>query len=234
MLDGIGKIFILAGILAFVLDLVDRQSSRAATAWELVTNKTEGNSGKVPALEYLNQHYCPSEILWGCKIWPFKKRQSLAHLNLSSGAHGSPVYLAGVNLEDAWLSDVNLTEANLRGANLSNTMLQLSWLCGVDLAGANLSNADLSGAKLVGAILDNTNLSNADIAGADLRKATVISEQNDGSDKMNDCAYLKKAKNWQLSIRSENLACGSNIRAEESLSDVIESCRFYDIPDHIK
>ena len=233
VLDGLGKIFIIAGILAFVLDLVDRQSSRAATAWELVTNKAEGNSGKIPALEYLNQHFCPSEIFWGCRIWPFKKRQSLAHLNLSSDSHNAPVYLAGINLENARLEDANLTEANLSRANLSSSLLDSAFLCGTDLSNANLTNANLTRSILVGAILDDTDLTNTDLAAADLREVTFITSTGPGTGKFNDCNSLKKARNWELSIRSKNLSCGKPSKSGESLTEVIQSCRFGDVPDHL-
>ena len=64
------------------------------------------------------------------------------------------------NLSDADLSDANLSDADLSYANLSDADLS-----GADLRGANLSGADLSDADLRGADLSYAELNNAKFYG---------------------------------------------------------------------
>ena len=45
---------ILIAMIAFVIDLGYRQEAREARAWQLLTTKAPGNSGKIWVLEYLN------------------------------------------------------------------------------------------------------------------------------------------------------------------------------------
>lgn len=233
VLDGFGKIFIVCVVLAFVLDLSDRQSGRNATAWGLVTTKSEGNSGKVSALEYLNEEFCPFASIWKCEIWPLKKRESLAHINLSEKAHGAPVYLSGINLTDSNLNDASLSGSDLSRAVLVQAKLDNTKLCGTDLTGANLSNADLKGANLLGAILINVNLGGADLAGTDLRGITFLSKTKGGLEKIDSCEHLKQAKNWQLSYRSEGLACGKPFKADTSIKESLSTCDLIEIPSHL-
>lgn len=70
----------------------------------------------------------------------------------------SQANLENANLSQADLSGINLSQANLRGANLTET---------------NLSEADLSGADLQGANLNQTNLRDANLSGSDLRQAVL-------------------------------------------------------------
>lgn len=157
-----------------------------------------------------------------------------AHLNLSSDAHGATVYLSRIDLASAWLSDSNLTDVDLSYSDLSDSVLQSSWLCGTNLTGTDMSGTDLSGAKMIGAILVNTDLTNADLQGADLRHVTLISKTSDGIEKLNDCDTIKKARNWERSYRSKDLECGKEIIPDAEITDVIESCRFLEIPDHLR
>ncbi|NQZ10032.1 MAG: pentapeptide repeat-containing protein [Algicola sp.] len=89
------------------------------------------------------------------------------------------------NLEGVALFDSDLTKASLHSANLIKTMLAQSNLYGADLRGSFLYKANLAGANLFGANLKFV--------------------------KGLDCASLQRARNWQLSYRDKDLACGASI-----------------------
>ena len=97
-------------------------------------------------------------------------RAFLSDLNLSNanfnGAHLSNANLMGANLYHAMLLMANLTGANLVGANLSK-----AWLAGGDLSGARLHSANLSDARLSGANFSRANLSEATLVCAELFEA---------------------------------------------------------------
>ena len=80
-------------------------------------------------------------------------------------------YLGGAELRGAYLSgmdlfNADLASADLRGADLGGSRLINADLSGADLRGSNLYGADLSDAKLVGADLSGANLTNTDLSGA--------------------------------------------------------------------
>lgn len=141
---------------------------RSVNAWQVVTNRVPGNSGKIAALEFLNQqHYCvPFTNL--CLL----KKETLEFVDLSSveDSRGSPkpVYLNGINLPDALLENVNMRGAILDNADLSGANLRHADLRGAILRHADLSGADLYRADLRGADLFRADFSSASIASADL------------------------------------------------------------------
>lgn len=81
--------------------------------------------------------------------------------------------LGGIHLTGAFLSDINLCEANLSKSDLSNAFLNGAFLVGANLRDANLSNANLIGAFLNGADLSVANLTRANLRDADLIKANL-------------------------------------------------------------
>jgi serine/threonine-protein kinase len=90
--------------------------------------------------------------------------------------------LAGINLEDANCSYMELQEANLVGGRFSRTDFSNSMLKGANLAKgqlsyANLQNADLRGVNLKGAYLNFAKLTGANLCGADLTDVKVSDEQ---------------------------------------------------------
>ena len=143
----IGLAFVIPTAIALWIDLQDRQMQRIAQAWQLLTQLAPGNSGKGPALEYLNSQGI-----------------SLTGINLSTGDDQAGVFLFQVNLSGADLILANLSEADLREANLSRAEVM-----GADLSGAKLEKADLSGA-----ILLDVDLSEAYLQGADLSEAYLV------------------------------------------------------------
>ncbi|MBW4494805.1 MAG: pentapeptide repeat-containing protein [Oscillatoria princeps RMCB-10] len=92
------------------------------------------------------------------------------------------VFMDGVILRGADLTDVDLGESNFEGADLSNAILRGTRFFQSVFNGANLSRADLTGAALVesgffGANLSGANLNNARISSmgfvcTDLTEAT--------------------------------------------------------------
>ena len=107
-------------VIAFYIDYKDRQTQRLAQAWELVTRPAPGNSGKVPALEYLNSQGI-----------------ELVGIDLSVKSNKGASYLAGVDLSWADLGDANLSGAVFFAADLSGAVLSRA-----DLSGANLEDAN--------------------------------------------------------------------------------------------
>lgn len=99
----------------------------------------------------------------------------------ATGVQLDNAYLWMVDLEQVWMREAFLRNANLYGANLSRATLTWTNLSGANLRtanlseahlrGVNLSAARLMGATLRGARLDEADLRNANLSGADLRGA---------------------------------------------------------------
>jgi uncharacterized protein YjbI with pentapeptide repeats len=175
-------VVLVLSLVAFWIDYRDRVEERTVRAWQLLTTRAPGNSGKTAALEYLNREdglFCDAD---GCLL-TLKSRTPLFGIDLSrSDEPGIPgAYLPGVrlpgadlrfaNLGSAWLSNSDLRGADLRGADLSDS----------DLSGADLRGANLRGLNLSGALMRGANLSGADLSGANLRFATLIGADLSGS-----------------------------------------------------
>ena len=189
----IGLAFIIPTAIALWIDLEDRKTQRIAQAWELVTRPAPGNSGKVPALEYLNS-----------------QGLSLVGIDLSTESNGGQSYLGHVDLSHADLYESDLSGATpfradfsgsiLGRANLSKADLRIADLKETSLVDANLSGADLSGANLYMANFRNANLEYADFELANFQGARF------------DGANLPGAKlSFVTSLNQEQLytVCGS-------------------------
>jgi len=105
---------------------------------------------------------------------------SLAGCNLSN-AKLENINLAGLNL-----SGDNLTDANLSGDNLSGTDLAGDNLSGVNFTNADLAKANLSGANMSGDTLTGANLTGADLAGDNLSGDTLTGANLTGADLAGD------------------------------------------------
>ncbi len=133
----------LVSVAAFWGDYSDRIEERTVRAWQLLTTRAPGNSGKGAALEYLNREdglFCAAGLFGAldrvCLI-QLKTFTPLVGIDLSPPDDGgSGAYLVGVNLTGANLSGAYLTVADLSGADLSGTNLTKA-----DLSDADLSNA---------------------------------------------------------------------------------------------
>jgi uncharacterized protein YjbI with pentapeptide repeats len=82
--------------------------------------------------------------------------------------------LSGTNLSEANLSGALLSEANLNRTDLSGANLSRTFLAEADLSYANVSKANLSGALLSETNLRGTNLSGSDLSGAWLQKSYLF------------------------------------------------------------
>lgn len=223
---------ILTAIVAFVIDLGYRQEAREARAWQLLTTKAPGNSGKIWALEYLNtRRFRPFSSLAqgrvpldGVDLTPpdlVRTQDKLKDGELfPDNRCRRGTYLRGVKLPHAQLmyavfmcadlrradfQRANLAEANFRGAILQATDFREAILLDADLRETLLQVADLRGALLKRTNLTRALLSGAQLQGADLEQADLREVTAIG------CGQLKQANNWQKAYRDEELACGAVI-----------------------
>ena len=135
VLEGIG---IIAAIFGLVLQYQSLQEQKILGAWQLITTKASGNSGKIQALQFLNSKGVP-----------------LVGVDLSNA------YLRGVNLKGANLQGVNFTNANLNDANFEGADLQGATFEGAILKKAIFANAMLEFANFKGANLTDANFASA-------------------------------------------------------------------------
>ncbi len=229
---------ILIAIFAFTLEMSDRQEERTARAWQLLTTAAPGNSGKIEALEYLNEE-SPELIR---KWWPYSKAKTpLEGIDLTppavkkdrDGKLNLPpdfrrdkcperAFLLGVKLANAKLSDAKLpcarlNQANLRGASLKNVDLRGANLSGANLTGADLTEADLSGANLGGADLRGANLYRANFRWAYLNEANLSEASLLGANlNLVDLsgAVLRGANLFKANLRGANLSGADFTRAK--------------------
>ncbi len=127
------------------------EDSRIVNAWQILSNRSPGNTGKKAALETL---YNAKENLQGIDL----SCETMDGMDENNKSCDTPTFLANVSLPNANLIRANLSDADLTFANLSDA----------DLSFANLSNANLSRANLSDAILFQANLSDADLWEANL------------------------------------------------------------------
>lgn len=90
------------------------------------------------------------------------------------------VRLAGADLRNSILDDMDLNASDLRDADLSGARLDGTALNGANLAGANLTGTELAGATLVGADLTGADLTGARLNGARLVVAKTMRGQPQG------------------------------------------------------
>lgn len=199
---------ILIAIVAFGIELGDRQEERTARAWQLLTTQAPGNSGKVEALAYLNQQdywfwpdfiispppfewseWWPTEPRW----WPFSKQRTvLAGINLTppkvrEQIRGAIVHRTGRCAAETFLVGVQLQNANLFLADLRCTDLFGANFERADLLRVNFERARIVKAKLKKAILwyatlSNANLQDSELDGADFSFAELEGVKFQGSD----------------------------------------------------
>ena len=211
------------------MDFEDRVQERQVSAWQLISIVLPGNSGKIDALEYLNEEdgiFC-YEFLRGWLGWirerpetskcliQLKSQIPLVNINLSSSDLATGVYLKNIDLpyarlissdlsnatlEGANLRHANLTDAILRGAILDDAHLDHAILLGADLSGADIRNTKLKNAVLREAILINADLRDANMRGAILEDAKL------GGAKLGN-ANLEGALLWNADLRGANLKC---------------------------
>jgi uncharacterized protein YjbI with pentapeptide repeats len=204
VLDNVGKLSILVGVLFYINDNLQDKVEPKYRAWEIInTGKEEIKGGNYLALEDLA-----------------KQGKSLRNIK-ASGADLSNINLSNADLigsdlsesvvKNADLSNVKLQRANLRKANLTSVQFShkaslrksnnsnllknyLPWsqkfsdlteadLTEAKLIKADLTKANLTSAKLIKADLTDAKLITADLRGANLQDAVV----NEKTDLTNAC-----------------------------------------------
>jgi uncharacterized protein YjbI with pentapeptide repeats len=135
VLEYLGKLSVLVGILLFIKEAPERRQAAIANAWLLVNsgNSGQGASGRYQALQYLAKQGLPLE---GIRI---------------SSADLSGINFRGADLRSTFIVLSKLPNADLQGANLAESNLQNTIFAGANLAGANLTNADLAETDFRGA-----------------------------------------------------------------------------------
>jgi len=116
---------------AFALDYREKVEERTVRAWQLLTTKAPGNSGKIQALEYLAKRdgfWCDE----GDCLITLKTSTPLIGIDLSTEDGKTASYLSGANLFHANLQWASLQRANLVGADLSGAKLSKANLFGED------------------------------------------------------------------------------------------------------
>ena len=230
-------IAVVIAIIAFFIELNYRHEERTARAWQALTIKAAGNSGKIEALKYLNtpdywffQDRWPSTKGWD---WlPFTKgRVSLRGIDLTPPVlderwkgrskqkrvlwNECPhfVYLRGVNLADANLISAvlvcaDLQEANLQGADLRHADLQGAYLPGADLRGATFGG--LGQEAVYGAPLKvDTDRQRTKLRSAFLYKADLRKVKG------LNCPQLKEASIKEVTINGKRVRVGWNSACRE-------------------
>ncbi len=238
---GLGTLAVLvAGLVGFMVELEDRQSARIFRAWEVAfaaSNSAgtrgaqvdgrqlyETDSSARQALEFLNRDFSGricgsivrivSEATTGngrriC-VFPRKRKESFKGMRLSR-----------MDLEGAWLPEVELTFGRLDQVNLEGSNLQKAVLRHVVLTRARLRGADLRGARLQGADLEDADLREVDLEDADLRSNSTLNGIRRYTNLLGTtgltCSQLEKANGWQQSFRDSDLACGEDIPDHQQL-----------------
>jgi|GEM_PF-5744302 len=134
VLEGIA---IIAAIVGLVLQYQSLQEQQILGAWQLITTKASGNSGKIQALEFLNSKGVP-----------------LVGVDLSK-AYLWSVNLNGANLRGANFTGAALIRANFEGAVLKNTKFKGAVLFQSHFEYAFFTKANFSHTDLEGAHFDN-------------------------------------------------------------------------------
>jgi len=129
---------------------------------------------------------------------------NLSRINLSQSIlKGASLFVT--NISGANLSEANLSEANLNVARLSSTNLSRAILNGATLNVANLVRADLSAAQLIGASLIRSELVRCELSKANFSGANLTE------------ADLREVKLTQANLCGANLS-GANLRGASASS----------------
>lgn len=185
VLSFLSSLAVLLAIFSFFCEMEDRKESRLLAAWQVVTTKASGNSGKIRALEYLHEN-----------------GESLVGIDLAHEEHLAPdgrirvgAYLNRLELIGADLSRARFAGAIMVDADLRNSAFWGSDFTGVLLEGSDFSNANMQQAQFMSAGLKGVNFYKTDLRGA----------------KELTCLQLSETHNWEHSYRDQSLSCGQRI-----------------------
>ncbi|MEL7417139.1 MAG: pentapeptide repeat-containing protein [Cyanobacteria bacterium J06555_3] len=223
ILGKLGNLAIVVAIITFILGENIRRNNEVFSAWQTITSAhgQSGSGGRIKALEFLNSRplrfpwvgwtkdlfwdektgECQEKLVFG-RRW---SRESLVGLSAPNKA-----YLSKINLCNADLKEANIQDANLRSANLQNAALGGANLQDTILGGANLQYSDLWNTNLQNAALWRANLQDAFLGGANLQNANLGN------------ANLQNANLWDTNLQNAFLE-GANLTETQ-----IKSACFWD------
>jgi uncharacterized protein YjbI with pentapeptide repeats len=111
-------------------------------AWQVLANKSAGNSGKIEAIEFLA-----------------KQGKSLRGIDMSTKTHGGQVYLVGFDVSEKKLGKkADLVNAKFQGADLFNVNFEGAILLQTCFESAYLLHANFESVDMVGANFEGSNL----------------------------------------------------------------------------
>jgi uncharacterized protein YjbI with pentapeptide repeats len=146
-------------------------------------------------------------------IYDSKERDILIGSDLTQVRFRSPAYLAGFNLSDAVLENLDLiscqiNNCNLTGASLKKSKLYKANLQNNDLTNTNFTEADLTKARFYESQLVNTNFEQANLEGADFSQVKLlknVSFQQANLSKSNLRGYDARKPEIYLDLSSSDL-----------------------------
>lgn len=172
ILDALSKLGVLVAVITFVAEIPKRAEQQA----------TARKRARYEAWQIVNANE--------------GKKSDGGRLDALQDLNQGKASLAGINLDNAFLSRIDFRNATLRLASFDAAFLD----------GANLSGADLRGAKFTGgAFLYGTNLSKADLHSAILSGAFFDGET---AFKDADLSFtdLRKASFWKTNLENSDLS----------------------------
>lgn len=215
ILDILGKLSILVGVIFFVCEAQDRKEQKHLEAWRAIASMRNqpGNGGRIDALQSLNKD---KVALMGIEV----QRAYLSLINLQEAnlqeANFSGSALFQANFEKAILYKAifgcisqtaldrkctDLYKANFQAANLSN-----AYLSG-DLRNTSFVDASLLNAQLVKVNLQGANLDRADLKGTHLECVEGLTPEQ-----------IKHAKNWQDAHYDEKISQALGLPAKSKVN----------------
>jgi uncharacterized protein YjbI with pentapeptide repeats len=236
----VGNVGLIIAVVTYIGSEKQRRNAEVLNAWQTLTSAYEqsGSGGRIQALEFLNASPGANwrrKFPWVCAphplcVWP---AESLAGINLAvesteiklsteeetdsskteqrlSGVYLATIqlpnaFLQGANFEGAFLQGANLEGAFLWGANLEGAFLFTANLEGAFLGSANLEGAELGGANLVGAKLGGANLEGAFLSNANLEGASLSNANLEGA--FLGSANLEGAKHLETEQVTNAMLC---------------------------
>ena len=180
--QGTAATLALIGAFGIYHEYKSSQEERIVRMWQTATSPVPGNSGKIPALEFLNQRGEPLAGLGIPGAWLVGVQLDSANL-VNSNLQGAAVMeasLRSANFYSSRLQGAMFTSANLSNANFSSVALEKTSFAKAQMAhtkfrktviDAIFEEADLRGANFSEAVFQMTWLSKACLKGADFTNA---------------------------------------------------------------
>ncbi len=195
---------LIVGIASYQRDLKEEQHARVRDAWQLVTASATGNSGKGPALEYLNSIDDPKPFrIFGFTLFTQPRTEAIRLTGINFFTEPARTDLERVRLREARMSYSNFRNADLEGADFTRAVLirshfESAWLKDVSFEDADLHCATFSPA-LVG--FPPADVRGATFRGADLRHVD-LSDTNITAKQLAGACFDSTTKvTWKKGVR---------------------------------